>query len=105
LSAKTERKIAMTTVYFVRHAETDRSTGEDATYSLSEKGARDCALVTNFLRDKKIDAVFSSSFKRAVDTVAPFAEEAGLEIKKIYDFRERKHPIVRIEEWQIYVRK
>jgi 8-oxo-dGTP diphosphatase len=25
--------------------------------------------------------------------------------KKIYDFRERKHPIVRIEEWQIYVRK
>jgi 2,3-bisphosphoglycerate-dependent phosphoglycerate mutase len=46
--------------------------------------------VTEFLHDKKIDAVLSSPFKRAVDTVADFALMYGFEIETIEDFRERK---------------
>ncbi|MCL2386475.1 MAG: histidine phosphatase family protein [Defluviitaleaceae bacterium] len=80
----------MTTVYFVRHAEPNRTVGEDATYPLTEKGLADCALVTEFLRDKGVDVVLSSPFKRAVDTVKNFAETAGLPIDIIDDFRERK---------------
>ena len=79
----------MTTIYFIRHATPDRSVGEDATYPLNEKGLADVALVTAFLRGKNIDAVLSSPFKRAMDTVADFAEEAGLSIELIDDFRER----------------
>jgi 2,3-bisphosphoglycerate-dependent phosphoglycerate mutase len=42
------------------------------------------------LQDKEIDVVLSSPFKRAKDTVTPFAESAGLAVREITDFRERK---------------
>ena len=79
----------MTTIYFIRHATPDRTVGEDATYPLTEKGKADVALVTAYLRDKAIDAVLSSPFKRSYDTVADFAKAVGLDIEVIDDFRER----------------
>lgn len=39
------------------------------------KGLRDRTLVTEFLMDKQIDAVLSSPYKRAMDTVRDFAEK------------------------------
>ena len=79
----------MTTVYFIRHAEPERSADSiynDSTYPLSEKGIIDRKLVTDFLQDKKIDVVLSSPFKRAVDTVVDFAERNCLHIELIcYD--------------------
>jgi len=83
----------MTTLYFIRHAQPERSADsiyEDRTYPLSEKGLADRKLATNFLQDKGIDIVLSSPFKRAFDTVAEFAEKNALEIEVIEDFRERK---------------
>ena len=65
----------MTTVYFVRHAEPNYENHDDMTRVLSEKGLRDRRLVTAFLMDKDIDAVLSSPYKRAVDTVRDFAEK------------------------------
>ena len=79
----------MTTIYFIRHATPDRTVGTDATFPLSKKGQADVALVTAYLKDKAIDAVFSSPFKRSYDTVADFANTAGLSIEVIDDFRER----------------
>ena len=80
----------MTTVYFIRHAESDISIRDEAMRPLTEKGMRDCLLVTEYLSDKNIDRVISSPFKRAVDTVSDFAEKFGFEIELIDDFRERK---------------
>jgi 2,3-bisphosphoglycerate-dependent phosphoglycerate mutase len=85
----------MTTVYFIRHAEPNRTSVNnnefvDAVYPLTDKGLADCALVTYFLRDKNINAVLSSPYKRSYDTVAHYAKEAGLEIEIIDDFRERR---------------
>ena len=68
----------MTHLYYVRHAQPDYSVHDDLTRPLTEKGMRDCALVTDFLTDKSIDRVFSSPYKRAVDTVQPFAAQAHL---------------------------
>jgi len=79
----------MTTIYFIRHAQPDRSIGTDATYPLSKKGLADVALVTAFLRDKNIDTVLSSPYKRAHDSVADFAAVSSLPIELIDDFRER----------------
>jgi len=82
----------MTTIYYVRHAEPERSADSiytDRTYPLTAKGVEDCKLVTAFLYDKNIDVVLSSPFKRAVDTVAGFADQIGVEIELIEDFRER----------------
>jgi len=78
----------MTTVYFIRHAESDSSVYDSKTRPLTEKGMKDLALVTAFLQDKNIDVVLSSPFKRAVDTIAGFAEGKGLQIGLIEDFKE-----------------
>ena len=80
----------MTTVYFVRHAEPNFDNHDDMTRELTPKGLADSKLVTRFLQDKAVDAVFSSPFKRAVDTVRDFAETRGLPIHLEDDFRERK---------------
>jgi len=80
----------MTTVYFIRHAKSDTSVRDGRVRPLTEKGLEDSKLVTAFLQDKSIDIVLSSPFKRAVDTIADFAEKNGLEVETIEDFRERK---------------
>lgn len=80
----------MTTVYFIRHAEPNYSNHDDMSRELSDKGLRDRALVTEFLRDKHIHAVLSSPYKRAVDTISDFARSANLEVQTVADFRERK---------------
>ena len=89
----------MTTVFFVRHAEADNINSDGRNRPLTEKGMNDRALVTEFLQNKNIDAIFSSPYKRAVDTVADFAEKHDFTIELIEDFREhyigawRKHNV------------
>ena len=79
----------MTKIYFVRHAQPDTSSGYNPGFPLTEQGKRDALLVRDVLNDKDIAAVYSSSFIRAVMTVEPFAQSAGLEIQKYYELRER----------------
>lgn len=80
----------MTTIYFIRHAQPNYDNHDDMSRELSVKGLQDRKLVTKFLSDKHIDAVLSSPYKRAIDTVADFAESVNLEIEMIEDFRERR---------------
>jgi 2,3-bisphosphoglycerate-dependent phosphoglycerate mutase len=80
----------MTTIYFIRHAQADNFVRDGRIRPLTEKGFADRRLVTEFLQDKTIDAVFSSPYKRAVDTIADFAEKNGFEIEIVEDFREQK---------------
>ena len=78
----------MTTIYFIRHAEADRTVHDPYTRPLTEKGLRDRALVTAFLNDKNIDAIFSSPFKRAVDTIADFANHIGQRVTVMDSLKE-----------------
>ena len=96
---------AMTTIYFIRHAQSDSNVREDAIRPLTEKGLNDCALVTEFLRDKKIDAVLSSPYKRAVDTVSGFAEAAGLKLQTVEDFRERRFGSAWIDDFKAFFKE
>lgn len=50
----------MTTIYFVRHAESNLSNHDDKTRELSPKGLKDRKLVSEYLRDKEIEVVISS---------------------------------------------
>ena len=70
----------MTTVYFIRHAESDTSIRDGRIRPLTPKGFSSRVLVTEFLHDKNIDVVLSSPFKRAVDTISDFAEKNRFEI-------------------------
>lgn len=80
----------MTRVYYVRHAEPNYANHNDALRELSPKGLADRKLVTDFLKDKQINFVVSSPYKRAIDTVKDFSDKFGFEIEIIEDFRERK---------------
>lgn len=79
----------MTHVYFVRHAEPNCQNHDDALRELSPKGLADRALAAGYLRDKGVDAVLSSPYRRAVDTVAPLADALGLTVETVDGFRER----------------
>ena len=70
----------MTTVFFVRHAEPNYNNHDDLTRELSAKGLQDSYLVTIFLQSKGIDIIFSSPYKRALDTISDFAQKSALEI-------------------------
>jgi len=80
----------MTTVYFIRHAESDTSIRDGRIRPLTQKGFLSRVLVTEFLQDKNINAVLSSPYKRAIDTISDFAEKNRLEINIVEDFREQK---------------
>ena len=67
----------MTVIYFVRHSEPNYENKNDSLRELTPKGLEDRKLVTEFLSDKNIDKVVSSSYKRAIDTVADFADRFG----------------------------
>lgn len=79
----------MTQLYFVRHAQPLYSNHDDAERELSPKGLEDRKLVTKFLMDKGIDAVLSSPYARALETVRHFADTMRMPIIHMADFRER----------------
>lgn len=95
----------MTHVYFVRHAEPNYENHGDRSRELSSRGLADRALVTDYLRDKGVDAVLSSPYLRAVDTVAPLAQTLGLTVETVEDFRERKVDSVWIEDFDGFARR
>jgi len=92
----------MTNVYFVRHAAPNYKNHNDLERELSEKGLQDRALVTAFLADKEICAVFSSPYKRSMDTVRPFSEAKALPIIPVEAFRERKIDSCWIEDFDSF---
>jgi 2,3-bisphosphoglycerate-dependent phosphoglycerate mutase len=77
-----------TCIYFVRHAHSVYTPAE-LERPLSEKGARDAVRVTALLKDKNIDAVCSSPYKRAVETVEGTASLHKLKIDIYEDMKER----------------
>jgi len=81
----------MTTVYFIRHVQSDTSIRDGRIRPLTEKGLNDSRLVTAYLSDKNIDIAFSSPFKRSVDTIMDFKQKNNLKIQTIEHFRERKN--------------
>ena len=78
----------MTTVYFIRHAQSDHNNQDEQTRGLSEQGKKDVALVTHFLADKNIDVAFSSPYQRAIDTIADYTEKYNIPIRSLEGFRE-----------------
>ena len=95
----------MTHVFFVRHARPNYDNHDDFSRELSPQGMADRALVTRFLADKQIDAVLSSPYKRAVDTVKAFADQYGFPVQTIDGFRERRVDSVWVEDFTAFAQK
>lgn len=95
----------ITSVYFVRHAQPNCKNHDDRTRELTAKGLADRALVTAFFRDIPVDAVLSSPFRRASDTVAPLAAARGLAVELVEDFRERQVDSGWIDDFDGFARR
>jgi broad specificity phosphatase PhoE len=59
-----------TTIIFIRHAE---KASDEADSPLSEEGIKRSQALVQVLEHTKIDAIYSSQFKRNLDTVSPLA--------------------------------
>lgn len=70
----------MTTVYLVRHNEPDRSVEDDLLQPLTARGREQIAQVTEYLKDKKITAIYSSDCRRTLETISGFSEYSGLPV-------------------------
>ncbi|MBL8025255.1 MAG: histidine phosphatase family protein [Fibrobacteres bacterium] len=80
----------MTTVYFVRHAEPIHSWEDDKTRPLTPDGKEDSTNLLNLFENVKIDAIYSSPYKRCIDTIHALSECLKLPIKTDGRLRERK---------------
>ncbi|WP_010296242.1 histidine phosphatase family protein [Clostridium senegalense] len=80
----------MTKIYFVRHAKPDFKILDDLTRPLTDEGLKDSESLCELFKNKDINKVYSSPYKRAIDTVLPVAQMLNLEINIVEDFRERR---------------
>lgn len=80
----------MTTVYFVRHAHSPWVPHQQAERPLSERGREDAERVADLLADRRVDAVVSSPYARAVETVEAVAARHDLPVRTDPGFRERR---------------
>lgn len=95
----------MEKVYFVRHAKSDISIKDDLMRPLTKEGIEDCKKVTEFLLDKEITRIFSSPYKRSIDTIKNFADKVDLKINIIDDLRERKIDTLWIEDFNKFAKE
>ena len=68
-----------TVVFLVRHAE--RATDDPRDPGLTEAGQSRARELARTLADAGITAIYSTSFRRTMDTARPIAEHAGIEIR------------------------
>ncbi|MDF2815173.1 MAG: histidine phosphatase family protein [Paenibacillus sp.] len=92
----------MKNVYVVRHCKAD---GQEPNARLTELGIQQTENLTKFLIGKDIDFIISSPFERAYRTIAPLAEQIGIEV--VFDDRlaerllsSKNHP-----DWRDMLRK
>jgi len=83
-TTETESSGTITTYYFIRHAEKDRSDPNNSNPNLTEKGKARAANWAKILKNIDFDAIYSSNYNRTKETGQPLATQNNLEIK-IYD--------------------
>lgn len=94
-----------TDLYFIRHCQPNYHNHDDYSRELSQKGLQDRQLVLDYFADKKIDTLYSSPYKRGVDTISPLAEKLALDIQLDENFRERQIDQVWIEDFTGFIQK
>ena len=94
-----------TKVYFIRHAKPDISIKDDKIRPLSLEGIEKSKELVKLFKEIKIDYIYSSPFKRAIQTIEPIAKDKNIIIEVINDFRERKMSDEWIENYEEYSKK
>ncbi len=77
----TDANNAVTTVLLVRHAEKAVNQGRDP--ELTAEGHQRAARLASMLADVSPDVIFATEYKRTQQTVAPLAEQAGVDVTTV----------------------
>jgi broad specificity phosphatase PhoE len=85
-------------IFLARHGESTWQDGDDKSHecNLTAKGRRQAKLLGKHLKKKKIVAVYSSAFPRAVQTAEIAARELGLKPRVEKDLRERHMGVIEL---------
>lgn len=78
----------MTTIYLVRHAHAVWTPDEER--PLSSQGLVKAITLGELLENSPIDAIYSSPYRRAIQTVEPLARRLKTPVEIVDDLRERK---------------
>jgi 2,3-bisphosphoglycerate-dependent phosphoglycerate mutase len=95
-------------VLLIRHAESVApgiSGFDEYTRPLTAKGMRDAQQLCDTLASARIDAVYSSPYLRARQTIEPIAHARGLTIVTVEDLRERLLSPVDLPEWRAHLKR
>lgn len=95
----------MATVYFIRHAEPNYENHDDSSRELTESGLQASQDIVNLFSDIPIDFIYSSPYKRSVDTITPLALSLNRWICLMSEFRERKITDSWIEDFADFTKK
>lgn len=87
----------MKTVYLVRHASAE---GQPIDAPLTEQGRKQAQALVGFFRQKEIDLIFSSPYKRAIDTIKPLSDSKKIKIMEDSRLGERVLSTVSFEDWR-----
>ncbi|MFL1998747.1 histidine phosphatase family protein [Lysinibacillus irui] len=79
----------MTVMYFVRHAHAHYSVDEYHR-PLSTQGIKDAERVTKLFKEKQIEAIYASPYRRAIQTVEGIAHAHHLPIQTVDALKERQ---------------
>jgi 2,3-bisphosphoglycerate-dependent phosphoglycerate mutase len=92
--------MATTTIYIVRHAHSDW-TGDrrDNGRPLSGAGVEAAKVLAARLASLPITAIYSSPYRRSIDTVARLAERLNVRLELVPNLRERELPVVPADEF------
>lgn len=87
--------------YLIRHA---KSSGQPREAPLSDEGRAQADALIPVLQALEAGPIFSSPYRRAMDTLAPYANFSGQEMTTIEDLRERHLSPVPLPDWEEHIR-
>ena len=91
----------MRRLLLVRHCE---SSGQWPAATLTEVGFRQADALAGFLSDRGIDSITASSFRRAQQSIGPFAAVSGLTTQTDHRLNERTLSDSPLESWRELIR-
>ena len=87
-----EKKI----IYIIRHCSA-LGQGDDA--HLTAEGTAQSEILSDFLRGRGIQCIISSPSTRAMESIAPFADRSGIDVRTDDRLRERMLSSNQLENW------
>lgn len=83
-------------LFLIRHCKAE---GQEPTAALTPEGKQDAEKLVPILESLQVEHIISSPFKRAIQTIEPFAQKSGIPIHLKEDLKERTLSGEPMDDW------